>query len=102
MLLPTPFSCLWPNVLLSSRQSLRPGVKPAGSESADSEASALAEKFIESSLEDRFAMAKKWLTRKIATADRELFRRVLDHIERILYAAETRDCTQRRHHQDFP
>ena len=67
---------------------------------------ALAEKFVDASLEDRFAMAKKMADKKAGlnvvtdnvaqtgaaapilgkTVDRELFRRMLDHIERILYS----------------
>lgn len=46
----------------------------------------LAEKFLDASLEERFAMAKKMAEKKAGeTVDRELFRRMLDHIERILY-----------------
>lgn len=63
-------------------------------ESADSKV--LAEKFIDASLEDRFAMIKKMAEKKAGepayagasagkAVDRELFRRMLDHIERILY-----------------
>ncbi|MFA5997651.1 MAG: hypothetical protein WC791_04185 [Candidatus Paceibacterota bacterium] len=52
----------------------------------DDEARVLAEKFIDASLEGRFAIAKKMAEKKAGeTVDRELFRRMLDHIERILY-----------------
>lgn len=45
-----------------------------------------AEKFIDATLEGRFALAKKMAEKKAGeTVDRELFRRMLDHIERILY-----------------
>ena len=50
------------------------------------ESRVLAEKFIDSSLEDRFAIAKKLAEKKAGeVVDRELFRRMFDHIERILY-----------------
>ncbi|MBI5077936.1 MAG: hypothetical protein HZB11_01030 [Candidatus Yonathbacteria bacterium] len=50
------------------------------------DAKKMAEKFIDAALEDRFAMAKKMSDKKDReTADRELPRRMLDHIERILY-----------------
>lgn len=59
----------------------------SGSARVDDEAKTLAEKFIDAPLEDRFAMAKKLADKKDReTADRELFRRILDHIERILYS----------------
>ncbi len=46
----------------------------------------LAEKFLDATLEGRFALAKKMAEKKAGeTVDRELFRRMLDHIERILY-----------------
>lgn len=52
----------------------------------EDEAKVLAEKFIEASLEGRFAIVKKMAEKKAGeTVDRELFRRMLDHIERILY-----------------
>lgn len=55
------------------------------SDSTD-EAKVLAEKFIDAPLEDRFAIVKKMADKKDRdTADRELFRRMFDHIERILY-----------------
>lgn len=45
-----------------------------------------AEKFIDATLEGRFAIAKKMAEKKAGEiVDRELFRRMLDHIERILY-----------------
>lgn len=45
-----------------------------------------AEKFLDATLEGRFAMAKKMAEKKAGeTVDRELFRHMLDHIERILY-----------------
>lgn len=47
----------------------------------------LAEKFIDASLEGRFAIAKKMAEKKAGeSVDRESFRRILDNIERILYA----------------
>lgn len=52
----------------------------------EDEAKILAEKFIDASLEGRFAIAKKMAEKKAGeTVDRELFRTMLDHIERILY-----------------
>jgi len=61
------------------------------------QANVLAEKFLEESLEGRFALIKK-LTEKKGNEplDRELFRRMLDTIERILYtrnAGEARATT---------
>ncbi|OHA79523.1 MAG: hypothetical protein A2747_03725 [Candidatus Yonathbacteria bacterium RIFCSPHIGHO2_01_FULL_44_41] len=80
MLLPTLLSrvlVVSGGVLLSSRPRR---------ESADSETGALAEKFVDGNLEGRFAIAKKMVEKKAGeTVDRELFRRILDHIERILY-----------------
>lgn len=50
------------------------------------ETKVLAEKFIDASLQDRFAIAKKLADKKDReTVDRELFRRMIDHLERILY-----------------
>ncbi len=47
---------------------------------------ALAEKFLSASLEERFAMAKKLTeVKKGESVNREKIRRILDHIERILY-----------------
>ncbi|MEK7148567.1 MAG: hypothetical protein AAB770_01485 [Patescibacteria group bacterium] len=58
----------------------------SGKSVPEDDAKKLAEKFIDSSLEDRFVIAKKMADKKDReTADRELFRRMLDHIERILY-----------------
>lgn len=58
----------------------------SGEVGSQDDAKALAEKFIDASLEDRFAMAKKLAEKKAGeVVDRELFRRILDHIERILY-----------------
>ncbi|MDO8604417.1 MAG: hypothetical protein Q7K40_03410 [bacterium] len=46
-----------------------------------------AEKFLNASLEDRFAIAKKLAEKKVGeTIDREVFRSLLDNIERILYS----------------
>ena len=46
----------------------------------------LAEKFLDATLEGRFVIAKKMAEKKAGeTVDRELFRGMLDHIERILY-----------------
>jgi len=46
----------------------------------------LAEKFIDADLEGRFALSKKMAEKKTGeTIDRELFRRMFDNIERILY-----------------
>lgn len=51
------------------------------------ETKALAEIFFDANLEARFAIAKKMADKKPGeTVDRELFRRMLDHIERILYS----------------
>ena len=56
----------------------------------EDDANVLAEKFINSSLEERFALAKKLAEKKAGeTVDRELFRRIFDHIERILYTRTT-------------
>ncbi len=50
------------------------------------DALALAEKFLDSTLEQRFAMIKKLTEiKKGEVVDREKIRRILDHIERILY-----------------
>lgn len=58
----------------------------------DDEARTLAEKFVESSLDARFAMAKKLAEKKGGeTLDRGLFRRVFDNIEQILYARTQKD-----------
>jgi len=60
----------------------------------EDEARILAEKFVDASLEGRFAIAKKMAEKKAGeTVDRELFRTMLDHIERILYtrSAGSRD-----------
>lgn len=47
----------------------------------------LAEKFLDATLENRFVIIKKLAEKKDrGTVDRELFRRMLDHIERILHA----------------
>lgn len=62
----------------------------SGGMSHEDDAKILAEKFIDSSLEGRFAMAKKMAEKKAGeSVDRELFRRMLDHIERILYTRMT-------------
>ncbi|HBB43841.1 MAG: polymerase III subunit gamma and tau protein [Parcubacteria group bacterium GW2011_GWA1_44_13] len=46
----------------------------------------LAEKFLDATLEGRFVIAKKMAEKKAGeTVDREQFRGMLDHIERILY-----------------
>lgn len=71
MLLPT----LRSRVLIVSRERAH-----------DNDAKVLAEKFINASLEERFALIKKMSEKKAGEAvDRELFRRMLDSIERILY-----------------
>jgi len=58
----------------------------SGGGAPEDEAKKIAEKFIDASLEDRLAIAKKLADKKDRdTVDRELFRRMLDHIERILY-----------------
>ena len=58
----------------------------SGTGAPEDESKALAEKFLDASLEDRFAMIKKMAEKKAGeTVDRELFRRMFDHIERILY-----------------
>ncbi|MBI5400961.1 MAG: hypothetical protein HZB12_02510 [Candidatus Yonathbacteria bacterium] len=52
----------------------------------EDETKKLAEKFLDSTLEGRFTIAKKLAEKKAGeVVDRELFRRMLDHIERILY-----------------
>lgn len=93
MLLPTLLSrvlVVSGGALLSSRPRLRPGREFANSESADSDAKELAERFIDGSLEERFAIAKKMADKKAGeTINRELFRRMLDHIERIMYSRTT-------------
>ncbi|MBI5798999.1 MAG: hypothetical protein HZB10_03635 [Candidatus Yonathbacteria bacterium] len=69
------------------------------------ETKALAEKFLDSSLEGRFTLAKKLAEKKTGeTVDRELFRRILDHIERILYtrmAGKHTDSTSNIFHEIF-
>lgn len=53
---------------------------------AEDEAKILAEKFVDASLEGRFAIAKKMAEKKTGeTVDRDLFRRMFNHLERILY-----------------
>lgn len=50
------------------------------------EAHELAERFLDSALPDRFALIKKITeTKKGESVDREMVRRILDHLERILY-----------------
>jgi DNA polymerase III delta prime subunit len=62
-------------------------VVPAQDSGVDDKAKALADKFLESTLENRFAMVKKLAEKKDGdTVDRELFRRILDQIERALHA----------------
>lgn len=59
----------------------------SGKSGTEDEAKVLAEKFVDASLEYRFVIAKKMADKKDReTADRELFRRMLDHIERIMYS----------------
>lgn len=56
-------------------------VVPTREHAYEDDTNILAQKFVDGSLKDRFALAKK-----IGEAhDREMARRVLDHIERILY-----------------
>ncbi|MEK7538994.1 MAG: hypothetical protein AAB552_04090 [Patescibacteria group bacterium] len=62
---------------LKSRVVLVPATANKGSD----DTALLAKKFLDASLEERFAMAKKLADGK----DREAVRRMLDHIERILY-----------------
>lgn len=58
----------------------------SGNIANEDDAKALAEKFIDASLEERFKIAKKLAEKKPGeTVDRELFRRMIDHLERILY-----------------
>jgi len=61
------------------------------------DAKELAGKFLDANLEGRFSLAKKIAEKKAGeTVDRELFIRMLDHIERILYtrtAGERDDTT---------
>lgn len=56
-------------------------VEPSASH-GDEESKEFAEKLLTATLENRFAIVKKLVEKK----DRELFRRILDHIERALYA----------------
>lgn len=52
----------------------------------EDEAKVLSEKFLDASLEGRFAIAKKMAEKKSGeNINRELFRSVFDHIERMLY-----------------
>ena len=62
---------------LKSRVVLVPRTVNKGSD----ETALLAQKFLDGTLEERFTMAKKLADDK----DREVVRRVLDHVERILY-----------------
>ncbi len=53
---------------------------------SEDETKTIAEKFLDSTLEQRFAMIKKITeVKKGEQVDREKIRRILDHIERILY-----------------
>ena len=57
-----------------------------GKNNSDDETRTLAQKFLASSLEERFAMSKKLTEKKgDEPIDREKIRRMFDHIERILY-----------------
>ncbi|MEK7568997.1 MAG: hypothetical protein AAB497_02695 [Patescibacteria group bacterium] len=78
----------------------------SGTSAPEDDSKALAEKFLDASLEDRFAMIKKLAEKKAGepayagasagkAVDRELFRRMLDHIERILYP-RTADSAESR------
>lgn len=58
----------------------------SGKASNEDETKVFAEKFLDATLEGRFAIAKKMAEKRAGeVVDRELFRRMLDHIERILY-----------------
>ncbi len=57
-------------------------VVAADENTPDEEAKDLATKFLEANLENRFVLIKRLVEKK----DRELFRRMLDHIEKKLYA----------------
>lgn len=58
----------------------------SGNRAVTDEAKESAEKFLDATLEGRFVIAKKMAEKKPGeVVDRELFRRMLDHIERILY-----------------
>lgn len=65
----------------------------------------LAEKFLDATLEERFAIAKKMSDKKDReTIDRESFRSLFDHIERILYtrtAGNRGDATGSIFHEIF-
>lgn len=77
----------------------------SGTSAPEDESKALAEKFLDGSLEDRFAMIKKLAEKKAGeVVDRELFRRMFDHIERILYtrtAGERSEVTGNIFHEIF-
>ncbi|MFZ2303517.1 MAG: hypothetical protein WAV98_01850 [Minisyncoccia bacterium] len=58
----------------------------SGNVSSGDETKILAEKFLSESIEGRFTLVKKMAEKKAGeTVDRELFREMLDHMERILY-----------------
>jgi hypothetical protein len=53
----------------------------------EDEVAVLSQKFLDASLPDRFTMVKKKAEKKTGEMiDREIFRHMLDHIERILYS----------------
>jgi len=73
------------NTILPTLKSRVVLVSPKDVQNHD-DTSALAKKFLDASLEERFAMAKKLTDKKTGeVVDREKIRRVLDHVERILY-----------------
>lgn len=78
-------------IILPRAEMLLPTLKSrvlvvSGTATHEDETRVLAEKFLDSSLEGRFAIVKKMAEKKAGeTVDREIFRRMLDHIERILY-----------------
>lgn len=73
------------DVILKTLRSRVVMVKPEVAQFHD-ETKDIAVKFIDSNLEARFALIKKLTeTKKGETVDREKIRRILDHVERILY-----------------
>ncbi len=77
----------------------------SGTSVPEDESKALAEKFLDADIEGRFALAKKMAEKKAGeVVDRELFRRMLDHVERILYtrtAGKRDDATANIFHEIF-
>ncbi|MEK7460397.1 MAG: hypothetical protein AAB628_02515 [Patescibacteria group bacterium] len=73
------------DVILKTLRSRVVMVKPEATQFHD-ETKDIAVKFLDSTLEERFTLIKKLTeTKKGETVDREKIRRILDHVERILY-----------------